>query len=336
MSRLLESPWLHVTNGKIDCRGTSLKVENLPSLDIDNFCGIVIYSPTTISAKAICLCARKSKPIIACDKYNILSTVFYCLGSEGAQRRLKQQLKLQNDEIRARISISIVKAKLQNSATVLRRIANRSQSYCIFENRISRLIEDLNEIQTKKLTIDEIRGYEGIASKWYFECFGEITKNYLHKDFHFHTRSRRPPKDKMNALLSFVYSLLLKEIILAIASHGLELGVGVLHASHPSRPSLALDLMEEFRSWVADRLVIRMIRKKIITAAHFEDSKAGIFLTNDGVKKVIVEYEKRMQRVVSLKNAESIAVKGLIFRQVNSFFLDIIEDNKNFSGAIIR
>jgi CRISPR-associated protein Cas1 len=114
--------------------------------------------------------------------------------------------------------------------------------------------------------------------------------------FEFKSRSRRPPRDRINCLLSFLYALLLHDCVAALTSAGLDPFVGFLHADRHNRPSLALDLMEEFRPWVADRLAITLINRQQIAAAHFVEREGGVVqFTEAGRKLVIRAYQERKQ-----------------------------------------
>ena len=111
-----------------------------------------------------------------------------------------------------------------------------------------------------------------------------------------HGRNRRPPLDPINGLLSFLYTLLLNDCISAAEGVGLDSQMGFLHAMRPGRPSLGLDLMEEFRSVLADRLALTLINRKQITHKHFEVRPGGAtYLTDEGRKEVVVAYQKRKQ-----------------------------------------
>ena len=115
---------------------------------------------------------------------------------------------------------------------------------------------------------DQLRGYEGEAASIYFGVFEQLILQQK-KDFKFQGRNKRPPKDNVNALLSFVYTLLTNQIISALESVGLDPYVGYLHTERPGRASLALDLIEELRAVLADRFVLSLINKRIISGKNF-------------------------------------------------------------------
>mgnify|MGYP000857866972 CR=1 FL=1 len=145
-------------------------------------------------------------------------------------------------------------------------------------------------------SIEEIMGMEGAASNVYFACVAGL----LPPEVSFPCRSRRPPKDMANAALSYAYSLLLGECTAALFAAGLEPSLGVLHASTDKRPSLSLDLMEEFRPLLVDRMVFGLLRSRRLRPEHAgpSDGGEGVWLTKDGKKAVVDGYEATLQRSV--------------------------------------
>lgn len=146
--------------------------------------------------------------------------------------------------------------------------------------------------------VDTLRGLEGDAARVYFGVFDDLV--LVSKDvFFFRERSRRPPLDNINALLSFLYTLLAHDVIAALESVGLDPCVGYLHADRPGRPSLALDLMEELRPVLADRLALSLVNRKQITPSGFKKSESGaVQMDDDTRKEVLVAWQKRKQEEI--------------------------------------
>lgn len=143
---------------------------------------------------------------------------------------------------------------------------------------------------------DHVRGLEGEAAAAYFEVFTLMMKPAERDALPMNGRNRRPPLDPVNALISFLYTLLLNDCISALESVGLDPQLGFLHVPRPGRPSLGLDLMEEFRAFLADRLAITMINRKQLTIEHFEPRPGGaVYLNEKGRKEVVAAYQKRKQ-----------------------------------------
>jgi len=143
--------------------------------------------------------------------------------------------------------------------------------------------------------LNVLLGVEGAAARSYFKAFGML----LPDDFQFEVRSRRPPMDPVNAALSFGYALLTGEAVSAAALAGLDPSVGFLHGDDDGRPSLALDLMEEFRPLVVDTTVLNLFRRNRLTADHFrsEDGRPGVLFTDEGRRRFLNAFEERMLTV---------------------------------------
>jgi CRISPR-associated protein Cas1 len=146
--------------------------------------------------------------------------------------------------------------------------------------------------------IDILRGMEGDAASSYFSVFNELILNHK-KEFFITERNRRPPKDRVNCLLSFIYTLLAHDVSSALEGVGLDPQVGFFHKDRPGRPSLALDMMEEFRSVIADRLVLTLINLSQISAEGFSESPSGgVIMTDENKKTVIDVYRKRKEEEI--------------------------------------
>lgn len=149
------------------------------------------------------------------------------------------------------------------------------------------------------LELDELRGIEGKAAEHYFSVFSDMILNQK-EDFAFVKRSRRPPLDRINAILSFAYTVLAGECANALSGVGLDAYVGFMHGDRPGRKSLALDLMEELRPVMADRFVLTLINTKAIQAAHFETQKDGaVFLNDDGRKVFFTAWQNHKKEVIT-------------------------------------
>ena len=214
----------------------------------------------------------------------------------------RQQYRLADSpEASAAIARSVVLGKVANCRLVIQRAA-RDQSpaneSCALTNAALRLKRILEETAGPR-SVDEIRGHEGDAARTYFEVFDRLilaSKN----DFFFHGRSRRPPLDNMNALLSFLYTLLTHDVASALESVGLDPAVGYLHRERPGRPSLALDLVEELRPVLADRLALTLVNRREISASGFSHLETGAVVMDDETRKqVLTAWQKRKQEEIT-------------------------------------
>ena len=142
--------------------------------------------------------------------------------------------------------------------------------------------------------VDAVRGEEGQAAAVYFDVFPRLIRA---PDIPFEGRNRRPPRDAINALLSFLYTLVRSDCAGALESVGLDPQVGFLHVLRPGRPALALDLMEEFRPSVADRLALALVNRRQVTPSHFEPRPGGaVYLNEEGRRVVLTAYQERKQK----------------------------------------
>ncbi len=200
----------------------------------------------------------------------------------------------------AAIARHIVAGKVANSRTVLQRhlrdhagAPNREPVIKVVK-KLARIMERLQEPSS----LDVVRGLEGDAARLYFGVFGSLVVT-KHKAFGFTRRSRRPPLDPMNSLLSFCYTLVLHDVKSACDAVGLDPQVGYLHRDRPGRPSLALDLMEEFRPLFADRLVLSLINRGQLEPKRFRKTEAGGVLMDDKTRKTVLKaYQQRKQNEV--------------------------------------
>ena len=191
---------------------------------------------------------------------------------------------------------SIVCAKVANCRQVLMRASREGyEAQELIDKKADALKSVLERAARKEASVDSLRGFEGEAGREYFSIFnGLITQGK--EDFEFKGRSRRPPLDRVNALLSFVYTLLVHDATGALEGVGLDPACGFLHKDRPGRPSLALDLMEELRPVIADRLVLSLINRQQVSARHFRESEGGgILLNEEGRKEVLTAWQKRKQ-----------------------------------------
>ena len=170
------------------------------------------------------------------------------------------------------------------------------------KKRITNACEDLTLLlaqlsSTKDL--DSIRGIEGYAAKYYFDVFDSMIVAQK-DDFAFEGRNRRPPLDNVNALLSFVYTLLHHDVASALESVGLDPAVGFLHQDRPGRNSLALDLMEELRPVLADRLVLTLINRLQVKKDGFRKTESGAVMMNDNTRKqLLIAWQNRKRDTIN-------------------------------------
>jgi CRISPR-associated protein Cas1 len=210
--------------------------------------------------------------------------------------RREQYHRADDEEASAALARSYLLAKVSNCRTSLLRAA-REHASTTLDAACLQLGRSLRLLDTPS-SLDALRGLEGDAARTYFGVFDELI---LHQkeDFFFRERSRRPPLDNLNALLSFLYVLLAHDVSSALETVGLDPAVGFLHRDRPGRASLALDLMEELRPVLADRLAITLINRRQVSGAGFARVETGgVTMTDTTRKDVLVAWQTRKKEEI--------------------------------------
>ncbi|MFT9057625.1 MAG: type I-C CRISPR-associated endonuclease Cas1c [Ethanoligenens sp.] len=227
----------------------------------------------------------------------------------------KTQYQFSEDE---HVSLDIAKSfligKVYNAKWILER-ATRDYADRLDVSKLKHVSAALSNSLTlisSSVSLNELRGFEGEAASLYFGVFDDLILQQK-EDFSFSARNRRPPLDKVNALLSFVYTLLANDIAAALESVGLDPYVGYLHRDRPGRVSLALDLMEELRSVFADRFVLSLINKKIVNKNGFCRKENGAVLMDDDTRKdILTAYQLRKKDKITHPFLEEKLEWGLV------------------------
>lgn len=211
----------------------------------------------------------------------------------------KKQYQLSDDfKWSLHISRLIIGGKIQNYRNVLKRYIRDYGENDAISNALT-IIEQSKRDTLQAKDKSSLMGYEGIASNAYFDVLPVLILNQK-EDFPFHGRNRRPPKDAVNAMLSFAYTLIANDTSAALETVGLDPYVGFLHTLRPGRTSLALDIMEEFRAYLGDRFVLSLINTKQITAGDFQSQgENGIVMTDKGKKTFISAWQTRKRETIT-------------------------------------
>ena len=275
--------------------------------------GIVVFGRVTVTPFLIQRCAEDGRSLIW-----LTTTGRFSARVEGETRgnvllRRAQHLALSDAERPREIARQFVAAKVQNSRNVLlrgAREAGEGPQTANLAQAAQRLAASLERLRSAR-SLDEVRGVEGDAARSYFEGFWQMVRGG--DAFSAGGRSRRPPRDRVNALLSFLYALVRNECASALEGVGLDPQVGFLHALRPGRPSLALDLMEELRPVLADRLTLTLVNRRQVQAGDFEEFPGGaVYLNDDGRKKVIMAYQQRKTEEVTHRVLKQKVPLGLV------------------------
>lgn len=273
----------------------------LRRIPLHNLDGIVAFGYTGASPALMGACAERGVALTFLTMHGrFLARV--CGTEQGNVLLRKEQYRVSdNEEKSAAIARGMITGKLFNSRWVIER-AIRDYAMRLDTAKLKHasdlIAESLRHLPAAK-TLDEIRGIEGEAAVSYFSVFDALILQQK-EQFFFRSRNRRPPTDNVNALVSFVYTLLAHDTAAAIETAGLDPYVGFLHRDRPGRISLALDLMEEFRPVLADRFVLTLINTRQINGGGFVQKEDGAVLMDDVTrKKVLVAWQEKKQEKIT-------------------------------------
>lgn len=267
-------------------RSEATLLREIPIRDLDR---LILHESVQLTAPALAVVLRRDIPISILGWEGHFLGGFLPAGNKHGAWRLLQYRRTLDPAHALEMAGRIVAAKVYNQRRVLQRMA---------ANRELDLSPELTWMQSllasaaRSRTLDELRGFEGIASARYFQNWAR----FLPAAFPFERRSTRPPHNPVNACLSFAATLLYSETVAAIHSHGLDPALGLLHVSDDRRWSLALDLLEPFRPVLVEALTLDLFTHQMLQEKDFEPQKGGIYLSASGRNTLILQYERRMER----------------------------------------
>ncbi len=283
-------------------------------MPIHNLEGIVCFGYMGASPALMHLCAERNVALsFLTDHGRFLCRVNGAVSGNVLLRRTQYRMA-DNKEQSLQLARLFVAGKIANSRTVLQRALreqNTGNNCAVLESTIHMMsVKQKQVFQTS--SADVLRGVEGEAAQGYFGVFDHLILAQK-GDFFMMGRNRRPPKDNVNAMLSFVYTLLMHEVRAALESVGLDPCVGFFHTDRPGRASLALDMMEEFRPYLADRMVLTLINRKQVNQKGFKGNEAGgILMTDETRKEVLTAWQKRKQEEIQHPYLQSSIPVGLL------------------------
>jgi len=262
--------------------------------------GIVCFGNVACSPFLMGFCADRDVTISYLTEHGrLLARVSGPVSGNVLLRRRQFRIADEKDSA-AVIAAGCVIGKVYNCRKVLQRV-QRDHSGKVDHLEVKAVVTRMEEIMAllqQELSLNRIRGYEGEAANLYFKVFNHLIISQK-EDFFFRRRNRRPPLDRVNCLLSFVYTLLMHDVRSALESVGLDPAVGFLHRDRPGRPGLALDLIEEFRAPVVDSLVLMLFNKRMIGPEDFTPGEhGGVYLTHRGRQVFFREFTDRMETQV--------------------------------------
>ena len=306
MKQLLNTLYITTQGAYLSKTGTTVEVsykqETKIRVPIHTLCSIVCFGNVSCSPFLLGMCAENNVIIsFMTESGRFLARV---QGPVSGNVLLRKELykKTEDQGFCVSITKSLILAKISNSRIVLQRslrdgLENIENESSIIKDALIEMKKCMGKLKNES-DQNVIRGIEGLAANAYFGCFNSLIK--ANKDtFYFTKRTRRPPLDCVNALLSFLYTLLAHDVSAALEGVGLDPSTGFFHKDRPGRASLTLDLMEEFRSYLVDRLVLSLINRKQIKPNGFITTESGAVTMNDETKKtVLVAWQKRKQEEI--------------------------------------
>lgn len=275
--------------------------ERLMRMPLHNLEGIVSFGYTGASPALMAACSEKNIALTFLSQNGkFLARVVGEVHGNVILRKTQYRIS-ENETDSLQIAKNIVIGKVYNSRSVLERATRDYPQRVDVEKlkRTSKILLNAIELMRECKSIEELRGLEGAAANRYFGLLDDLILQQK-ENFQFNGRSKRPPLDNVNAMLSFVYTLLAHNVAGALETVGLDPYVGFMHTDRPGRISLALDLMEELRAVYADRFVLSMINKREINSKGFTQKEDGAVIMDDDTRKAVLKaWQSRKQEEIT-------------------------------------
>jgi len=276
--------------------------------------GIVCFGNVSCSPFLLGLCGENNVHISFLTEYGrFLARVHGPVSGNVLLRRIQYRVA-DNNEKSVSIARNVLTAKIANCRNVILRVKREkddAQKISVLSGAVRNMARSLDKLDDVS-TLDELRGIEGEAAMIYFGVFNDLIAAQK-EEFYFHGRNKRPPLDNVNAMLSFLYTILAHDVGSALEGVGLDPAVGFLHRDKPGRHSLALDLMEELRPFLADRLVLKLINRKQVKGKGFKKTESGAVMMDDATRKeVLITWQKRKQDEITHPFIEEKIKVGLL------------------------
>jgi CRISP-associated protein Cas1 len=302
---------------KAPAKNQAIEVSEIPIAEVER---VLVFGSVQLSTTAIGTCLSEQIPVVFLSqvgeyKGHLWSAEHGDLSLEAAQFR-----QFENAEFQFQMAQSLIAGKLWNSKQLLLKLGRQRDSPEL-RTAIKGIDRDLSAVRSAPSTtnIDTLRGFEGSSANRYFKALGQLITN---PGFSFTDRNRRPPKDPVNSLLSFGYTLLFNNVMSLLLAEGLQPYLGNLHRSSRKHPHLASDLMEEFRSPIVDTLVLKLINQKILrpTDFTFPDQEGGIYLEDTPRKLFLKHFEERISATAWHQPVgQSVSYRRIIQLQVQCY-----------------
>lgn len=293
---LTPESYLYWRNENICIKIGGMEKVAIPAKDLD---AVVCFGQMTVSTPLLRSCGKYGISVTFLGEHGEFQGRFYGPVSGNVLLRKRQYESLDQKGFCCGFVQNLLYAKIRNAKLVLMRAARNAKAE-EEKAHLAQGVEQLGEM-AKKLAfcqdVDAMRGVEGAAATVYFARFDDMLAANP-SGFRFEVRSRRPPRNEVNAVLSFVYTLLRREVESALETVGLDPAAGYLHTLRPGRASFALDLMEELRAPLCDRFALTLLNRGQLTRADFNQEEEAVLLTDRGRKTLLSAWQKRKEETI--------------------------------------
>jgi CRISPR-associated protein Cas1 len=321
MKKLLNNLYVTTQGAYLSKDGETVTVrvdgETRLKVPIHTLGGIVCFGNVACSPFLMGFCAENGVGLSFLTEYGRFLARVQGPVSGNVLLRREQYRRADDPVFSAGMARMVLMGKIANSRTVLQRaMRDHGDKDSMDTEKLGLAVQRLTsylDLLEKDNHLDVVRGFEGDAAHTYFSVFDQLVVAQK-DDFPFAERNRRPPLDNVNCLLSFIYTLLVHDIRSALEVVGLDPAVGFLHRDRPGRPGLALDIMEEFRPFLADRLALSLINLKQVQAKGFNRMDSGAVIMNDEIRKtVLVAYQERKREEINHPFIDEKVSIGMLF-----------------------
>jgi len=299
-----------------------------------------ILTKAEVTHDAFIMAARYTIPIV----YSVRGRpegVFHCFASHGTVLVRREQMLAYKDQRGVELAKRFVYAGLENKARILLKLAkNRklegTELYDLLQQHAEKIREGVAKVEAVEGELDSIRqtlmGYEGDGAMMYFDALKQVLAPYVQ----FYKRERRPPRDPVNSALSLGYTILNGQILIGLATAGLEPFAGFLHSDRSGKPSLALDLIEEFRQAVIDTVILKLFVRRMVSPADFTEEGGRILFGETGKKVFYKELFEKIREGTDYSEGQMLTYEQLILKQARRLVHFLLGKEKQYKPFLLK
>lgn len=308
---------------RIECSGQdSLDV---PIREVEQ---VLLFGSIHLTTAAIATCLYHQIPVVFLSQSGSYKGHLWSAEGEHLRVETAQFRRFDDAAFQMNTAIALVEGKLWNSRQLLLKLnrQRKSESICEAIDGIERDLRAIAQLPSDNDRLEQLRGYEGAAAARYFPALGHLI---LHPDFSLTQRTRRPPTDPINSLLSFGYTLLFNNVLSLLRVEGFNPYLGNLHRSDRAEPHLASDLVEEWRSPIVDTLMLKLVNQRIFNADDFlaPNKQGGVYLTDVARRRFLAEFETRITTKVRHADAQKpVTYRHAIVLQIRRYKRWLLDD----------